>query len=214
MSHPSQSRQSTAAVTRITVTVALLLCFGALTPVAAWSHGDLVPVNVYLRINGSYPSTPSTAIPYDFCPRFAWNKLVEIPSADYGSNETDVAIRFEIGRGVNRQTKWMPLKELPSPVNGIKVAKHLTMVIFYFGFQVGAFGRFTSFKAVATYSEHPHEVIIIKYEWDEHRSYNPHVALGVVSAVSIAAFVALVHKFTSDASKSPSTITVVRDRAD
>ncbi|CUG92928.1 membrane-associated protein, putative [Bodo saltans] len=198
----------------------IVLCLVALllgvvvSPVAAWSHGDLVPVNVYLRINGSYPSTPSTTIPYDFCPRFGWNKLVEIPSADYGSNETDIAIRFEIGRGVNRQTKWMPLKELPSPTNGIKTAKHLTMVIFYFGFQVGAFGRFTSFKAVATYSEHAHEVIIIKYEWDEHRSYNPHIALGVVSAVSLVGFLMLVHKFTSDASKSPSTITVVRDRMD
>lgn len=192
----------------------LLLLHLVVAPVRAWSPGDLVPVNVFLRINGSYPTTPTTAIPYDFCPRFGWNKLVQIPSADYGSSETDVSIRFEIGRGVNRQTKWMPLKELPGPTNGIKTAKHLTMVIFYFGFQVGAFGRFTSFKAVATYSEHAHEVITIKYEWDEHRTYNPHTALGVVSAAAFAVCLILLQKFTSDASKAPSTITVVRDRTD
>lgn len=202
----------------ITLTCALLaLLIGCLLPsgASAWSQGDIVPVSVWIRINKTNPNV-ATPIPNDFCPRFALNKIVQVPSIDYGSTESDVALKFEIGRGINRGTKWLALKQLPSPTNGLTAQKHLTMVVFKFGFQVGAFGRFTSFKALASYSDKPHETITLKYEWDEHRSYNPHVALTVVSVVSVVAMVFLAHRITADslATIMKKGVTVVRDRKD
>jgi hypothetical protein len=200
------------------IAVVLVVFPAIITGAEAWSVGDTVPVNVWIRINQTMPKSPNS-IPLDFCPRFARPKIVQIPSIDYGSHETDVAIRFEIGRGLNRQTKWMALKQVPTATNYVKQEKHLTMVVFRFGFQLGSVGRFTSFQAFATYSEKPHETITIHYEWDEHRAYNPHIALTVVSIVSLVLMVLLMHRISSDTlfrskSKGIQKISVVRDRTE
>eukprot|EP00331_Platyophrya_macrostoma_P021364 CAMPEP_0176446754 /NCGR_PEP_ID=MMETSP0127-20121128/24526_1 /TAXON_ID=938130 /ORGANISM="Platyophrya macrostoma, Strain WH" /LENGTH=189 /DNA_ID=CAMNT_0017832873 /DNA_START=44 /DNA_END=610 /DNA_ORIENTATION=- len=156
----------------------------------AWSVGDVVPMQSWIRVNGTLPKSPS-AIPLDFCPRFARAKVVQIPSLDFSSHEVDVAIKFEVGRGLNKHTKWMALKQKPTSSNYIKAEKHLTMVVFDLGTK---WGRLVDSRP----SKRPHETITIHYEWDEHRMYNPHLALGLVSAVALFLMVFLMHRISTD----------------
>jgi hypothetical protein len=184
----------------------------------AWSVGDLVPLNVYLRVNQSTASSDTQPIPLpnDYNPHFATNKIALVPSIDFSNTKgenSNVMIRFEVGRGINKGTKWMVLKQLPSPTNQLRGEKHLTRVTFKFGYQIGAFGRFTSVRAFATYSDKPHSVLTLSYEWDEHRSFNPHIATTVISVVALASAFVIGHgMLLTSFTKEMQTIAVVRDR--
>lgn len=184
----------------------------------AWSPGDILPLTASIRVNGSLASQATPfEVPIDFAPRFAVNKVAQLPSADYSSRETDVLIKFELGRGINRGTKWLTLKKLPSSSTMNGKESHMTSVVFKFGYQAGAVGHLTSFKAFATFSERPHETILLKYEWDEHRAYNPHTALTVVSIVSIVGLIVVAHRLLGDSysfARKMKNLVVVRERSD
>ena len=221
-SRPQKRQQQEFAETKEMPTRSILLPFmvlgllGALNGVEGWTTGDVIPLTASIRVNGSLAShaTPFE-VPLDFSPRFGVDKVSLLPSADYSSHETDVLIKFELGRGINRGTKWLTLKKIGEG-EGAKES-HMTSVVFKFGYQAGAVGHLTSFKAFATFSERPHETIMLKYEWDEHRAYNPHTALTVVSVLSILSLIVVAHRMVGDSfvfAKKMKHLVVVRERSD
>jgi hypothetical protein len=81
---------------------------------------------------------------------------------------------------------------------------------------MGVFNRVTSFKAFATHSDRSHESITLKFDWDEHRQYNPHRALTIVAVVCLVFGVLLFHRVTRSAFGGAfrTKSVVVHDRSD
>lgn len=194
------------------IILAVLLVVAALLPstAVAWETGDVVPLLVTYRINKTTALHP-VPLPQEFNPRFAVDRVVSIPTLDFEDEFQNVAIRFELSRGMRKQTRWMRLKRTQKGMKEV----HLSHVTFRFGFMQGSFSRFTSFRVFSKYSPRPHASIQVKYEWDEHRAFNSHYGMLFCCVASIAVAVYLSHKIVSESLKMDlGRKMVVRDRKD
>jgi hypothetical protein len=217
--------------------LALFVVLAEVTAVFSWDFGDIVPVTAFIRVNGKLLDQAGTPLPISNCPRFGSNRIVQLPalfatlfpdghddihqaSEDAGSRPApNIAIRFEVGRGLNKNTKWITVRQSANQSRKAPQQRselHLTMIRFEFGYQMGVFNRLTSFKAFATHSDRPHESITLKFDWDEHRQFNPHRALSVVSFVCLALGITLMLRITHSAYGGAfrTKNVVVHDRSD
>ena len=200
--------------------------------VEAWDYGDVVPVTAFVRIDGVVSQPSGIALPIANCPRFGTNKIVQLPALFPPSSSSEenkknddlhqissgsnIAIRFEIGRGLKKSTKWITVRQSGNTSTNQATDTYLTMIHFQFGFQMGVFNRVTSFKAYATHSDRPHEIVTLKFDWDEHRAYNPHRALSLVAFVCLILGIFLFHRLTRSAYGGAfhSKSVIVHDRTD
>ncbi|RNF05288.1 hypothetical protein TraAM80_04579 [Trypanosoma rangeli] len=155
-------------------------------------------------------------LPPDFCPRFGINRRVHQPAKLLfeharrhakvsGRSLSDVAVRFQLERGLSKSTAWLPLLKstVRTPLYGVKTPPkktsqdehvlHLAAVTFSFGYQEGTFNKITAFHAEAVYATVQHDEIEIQYRWEEHRAYNSHRALSVCAFVSVFATIAVLY---------------------
>ncbi|RNF16096.1 uncharacterized protein Tco025E_05292 [Trypanosoma conorhini] len=155
-------------------------------------------------------------LPPDFCPRFGINRRVHQPAKRLferarkqaqvpGHSLSDVAVRFQLERGLSKSTAWLPLlkstvREPPygahTPSN--KTGRdghvlHLAAVTFSFGYQESTFNKITAFHAEPVYAGVQHDAIELQYRWEEHRAYNPHRALSVCAFACVFATVAVLY---------------------
>ena len=201
---------------------------------AAWSVGDVVPLSVSFRFNGSNTATAFEPIDNTYNPRFAVSRSVEVASLDFSRGYPYVSLQFLLERGLNRRTKWIVLKRMSNvsatmdaagglgaevdhmeqsqqhlrDVFGMgssgatstgKKEVHLAQLRFEFGFQSGLIHRFTSFKVTPLFSSQPQVSILLRYEWHEHRSFNPRRALLCVTLLVFGGLVLVVHHVVSQA---------------
>ncbi|ORC89365.1 uncharacterized protein TM35_000121400 [Trypanosoma theileri] len=151
-------------------------------------------------------------LPPEFCPRFGINRRVHHPAHsmfEYAHNTSrspkqslqDIAVRFQLERGLGKATAWIPLlqqtlrpspfaRQQPIPTDAVPT---LAVVHFYFGYQGGTFNKLTTFRVDIEYSKTPHDDVELHYHWDEHRAYNPHRALSACAFVSVIATVVILH---------------------
>ncbi|RHW69451.1 hypothetical protein DPX39_100026100 [Trypanosoma brucei equiperdum] len=147
-------------------------------------------------------------LPPDNSPRFAINTRAHQPSTrlfEYATNATkqeggsisDVAVRFQIERGLAKSTAWYPLMKTiikkittgkrKSKVEHSKEEHYLAGLNFHFGYQSGTFHKITSFRVEPTYSKVKNNDLELHYQWTEQRTYNPHIALCICSLVAVIA---------------------------
>ncbi|KAH9597768.1 hypothetical protein LSM04_003817 [Trypanosoma melophagium] len=151
-------------------------------------------------------------LPPEFCPRFGINRRVHLPARslfEYAHNTSrnpqqslrDVAVRFQLERGLGKSTAWVPLLQQTlrtapfaqkEPVLRDAVPS-IAVVHFYFGYQGGTFNKLTTFRVDLEYSKTPHDNVELHYHWDEHRAYNPHRALSACAFFSVIATVVVLH---------------------
>lgn len=169
-------------------------------------------------------------IPSQQAPRFAVDNTVVLPAKGLydeaaaqmrrGSfpEESDLALRLSVGKGLRKETTWIPvatlssrlrshLSELLSPDNRRELAElddeaqdqdsprpareeadpiyYLTSVSLNFGFQSGVVNRMTSMRYEFGYSRTKPQHLVLHYLWDEHRAYNPHMAITACSTASV-----------------------------
>lgn len=169
----------------------LAVLVGALllsTPAAAWSHGDVVPLLIELKVNKTHVTQRS--IPYHLNPRFGIDHVVSLPSLSYDSEFETVKMRIELGRGLKRRTAWIVIKDKN---------KYLERLQLKFKFRQNVFGKFEKLSYVDTYSTTPKPTVVFEYVWVEERLYNPHGAITFFSAVSLLLVVVLMVRMTTTA---------------
>ncbi|PBJ68874.1 hypothetical protein TcG_02591 [Trypanosoma cruzi] len=153
-------------------------------------------------------------LPPDFCPRFGINRRVHQPAKRLfehahkqtqasGRSLSDVAVRFQLERGLSKSTAWLPLLKTTvrsSMSNRGQNASvrdenmlYLAAVTFSFGYQESTFNKITTFYAEPVYAPVHHEEIELQYHWEERRAYNPHKALSACAFISVFATIAVLY---------------------
>lgn len=158
----------------------------------------------------------SRPLPPDVCPRFGINMRVHQPAKqlhEYARNTlkhsgrslSDVAIRFQLERGLTKATAWFPLLRGTRQTVPLHLRKHngtsydekrifyLTAINFNFGYQQGTFNKPTTFRAEPVYTVARHDVIELRYHWEEYRAYNPHRAISTCAFVSVITTVVVLY---------------------
>ncbi|CAD2220875.1 hypothetical protein, conserved [Angomonas deanei] len=116
------------------------------------------------------------------------------------SYQSEVAIRMGVGKGINRETTWLPLLVMRKPYSrlgvllsrkraeqnsAVEASLHqLAQIKFSFGFQnEGEYYAVTdctvSYEYIPVGQSNNVNTVKIVYDWNEHRPYNPHRALSV-----------------------------------
>ncbi|ESL08416.1 hypothetical protein TRSC58_03881 [Trypanosoma rangeli SC58] len=155
-------------------------------------------------------------LPPDFCPRFGINRRVHQPAKLLfeharrhaqvsGRSLSNVAVRFQLERGLSKSTTWLPLLKstVRAPLYGVKTPPkqtnhdehvlHLAAITFSFGYQEGTFNKITAFHVEAVYATVQHDEIELQYHWEEHRAYNPHRALSACAFVCVFATITVLY---------------------
>lgn len=170
--------------------------------------------------SGQHRNQVKRPLPPVYLPRFGINKLtrLDVPTwmkraeKDMAGGpsvvESEIAVRFSVGGGLNKETTWLPLATRRSELESRMMAmmhpaaqqemmkaaelgapqseiRYLDEIYFYYGYQTGEVNRLTSFKVECIYGVNKRDNMTLHYVWDEHRAYNPHRALTLCSAFAL-----------------------------
>ncbi|CCW63805.1 unnamed protein product [Phytomonas sp. EM1] len=146
----------------------------------------------------------------------------EMLEASPQSSNTHMALRFMLGGRLRKETTWLPLAVrrsiqknpslisflLPEQIENLEsegeiAVRYLSHIDFFFGFQLGAINRITSFRVEYTYSESVPDVLELQYHWNEHQAYNTHRALTLCSVVVLLIAIIMANSMLSRQGRLP-----------